>query len=404
MRFRIMCSDWTKVEHLFVGFTPDNGTNQWSMRIVEFGSVSRFGCTNPAHDSRWSGQWRSFALTSRDGSKMGAPAPWGLSDKNYYFNNLYFDVTATGAVSFWVDEIYNEDWPLAVITHILDGCYESARNLMIQDFVPRGWGWGVSANRVDGVDAFPTLQVLKEQSDLGADVFCHGHVLTGSGFPEPLASDGTTPASNFKNAFFHQRRAIFGAGVDPVGMRWHQWLQNRGRLALNADVAAVLMQFGVDAARADTVDGQFGWDPFLTPANRNMSFNSGPLIPRNGRFNRPHMGTNRNRPMGNRHDYSFFDGTNQTVRTELEYAALAGLHLTTYDHHVLDSGFGEFDDTLAAYRDRVAHIEELEAQGKIVVLKPTEVEQLTHWRRCDDWFVDWQGECVYRHDPTKIAF
>jgi hypothetical protein len=403
VRFRIKCTDWTKVEHLFIGFTPDNGTNQWSMRIVEFGGISRFGCTDPVYSSRWNNQWRSFALTSRDGNKMGNPAPWGVDEKWFEFDKLYFDVTSTAAVDIHIDEIYSEEWPVGVVTHILDGCYKSARDLMVRDFLPRGWGWGVSANRVDGTGIYPSIADLKAQSDLGADVFCHGHVLTGANIPDPLATDGSTPESAFSPVFYHQRRALLEAGVNPVGMRWHQWLQNRGRLAEGTDVAAALRKFGVDAARADTVDGEFGWNPFLTSINRNMWFNAGPLIPRNGRFNRPHMGTNRNRA-ANRDDYSFFDGTNFTVRKELEYVGLAGLHLTTYDHEILDGGYGNYDDTLTAYRDRVAHMDELERAGKIVVLKPTEVEQLTHWRTGDDWFVDWQGECVYRHDPTKIAF
>ena len=42
-------------------------------------------------------------------------------------------------------------------------------------------------------------------------------------------------------------------------------------------------------------------------------------------------------------------------------------------------------------------------RGELLVLNPTMVEYLTYWRP-DDVYVRWDGEWVYRNDPTRIAF
>ena len=54
-------------------------------------------------------------------------------------------------------------------------------------------------------------------------------------------------------------------------------------------------------------------------------------------------------------------------------------------------------------RDRIEDLAARERAGELMVLNPTTVELLTYWRP-DDVIVRWDGEWVYRHDPTQIAF
>ena len=86
----------------------------------------------------------------------------------------------------------------------------------------------------------------------------------------------------------------------------------------------------------------------------------------------------------------------------VDHVAQSGLPVHAYNHRIVESPTtGNVTPKFA--RDWVAHMDELEKQGKILVLNPTTLEQLTYWRP-GDVFVRWDGEWVYRHDPTRIAF
>ena len=96
------------------------------------------------------------------------------------------------------------------------------------------------------------------------------------------------------------------------------------------------------------------------------------------------------------------DPTRQTVRESIAYAAMTAQVVTCYDHQIIDNPTSN-DVSTQAMRDRIEDLAARERAGELMVLNPTTVELLTYWRP-DDVFVRWDGEWVYRHDPTKIAF
>lgn len=198
-----------------------------------------------------------------------------------------------------------------------------------------------------------------------------------------------------------QRRAMIGAGIDPVGMRWHQWLGNMGYGAF--DVAAHLRTHGIDASRGDTVDGEFGINPPNTTANTNSAvIGDGPWVSRRGRFNRSYLASYANVAQGAAYDAAAIDPTKPTLASETDYVCKTGQIITNYDHQILDSP-GIYDVSVGFHRARVADWEARERAGDLMILNPTMVEMLTYWRP-GDVFVRWDGEWVYRHDPTRIAF
>ena len=87
---------------------------------------------------------------------------------------------------------------------------------------------------------------------------------------------------------------------------------------------------------------------------------------------------------------------------EIDYICKTGQKLTTYDHRVLAEP-GQYDVSLEYHRGRMADWIAREKAGELLVLNPTDVERLTYWRP-GDVFMRWDGEWVYRDDPTRIAF
>lgn len=398
VHYRIMCDDWSKVTRLYLSLAQNNGsTDYWLGNIINV-SKSVFGNKDPAYADRWNNVWRTLVMQSRDFTKHGAASDWGLSAK--YLENIdgiVISAISTAAVNIWIDRIYSPDWPCAVVTPIFDGWYSTARDLVKNEFLPRGWGAGGSANTVEFGGIYPTFVDLKEMSDLGFDVFCHGHQLSGSN-AAPMA--GSVTQDTFGAILAQQRMALFSAGVNPVGMRWHQWLQNTGNGAF--DVASALRAQGIHASRGDTIDGEFGIDPWTTTAVSTTSlFGAGPWVGRRGKYNRMYTAGHSN---GANVDYfaAGTDPTRQTVRESIAYAAMTAQVVTCYDHQIIDNPTSN-DVSTQAMRDRIEDLAARERAGELMVLNPTTVELLTYWRP-DDVFVRWDGEWVYRHDPTKIAF
>ena len=194
---------------------------------------------------------------------------------------------------------------------------------------------------------------------------------------------------------------MLGAGLDPIGMRWHQWLGNLGYGAF--DVAAHLRTHGIDASRGDTVDGEFGINPANAAALVNSSlFGDGSWVSRRGRFNRAYLASYYNVAQGAAYDAAATDPTKPTLASETDYVCKTGQIITSYDHQILDSP-SSVDVSVDYHRARVADWEARERAGELLVLNPTMVEYLTYWRP-DDVYVRWDGEWVYRNDPTRIAF
>ena len=402
VHFRLRCSDWTKVDHLYISLmNGSDPTHQWQGRIVENTNVSMYGCTNPAMAAAWNGVFRNFVTQSREFYKIGSPDAWGATSRYTDVTHVYVDISSSAAVNLWIDQIYSPDWPVGFVVPILDGCYDSARGLVMQDFPPRGWGWGVSINRQNTGGIYPSTADITAQAAAGADVFPHGHVLSGTS-PTSLASGASE--ADFLAVHAQQRRSIMSAGPSVEGMRWFQWLQNAGRIT-NNDTAGTLKKLGYNAGRADTSDAEFGFDPWDTAKTIVRNFRAQAPIPKNGRWNRSHLAApsgRDNNGVVNLDDYWYYNGID-TVATEVNYTALTGQCAHVFDHQIEDPAPDIFADSLKAYRQRVEHWDSLTRDGKILVLKPSDMERITYWRP-GEVFVRWDGEWVYRDDPTRIAF
>lgn len=399
VHYRMMCDDWSKVTRLYISLAEDGGsTNYWLGNLINAGE-SNFGMHDAAYSARWNNVWRTLVLQSKLFTKQGAAPDWGKSSRYYDgIDGIVIVAISTAAVNIWIDRIYSPDWPCAVITPIFDGWYASARNAAVNDYLPRGWGCGGSANTVEFGGIYPTYSDLRTMSDYGFDVFCHGHQLSG-------ASAATMGASVSEQTFAPilsaQRRAILGAGVARQGMRWHQWLGNLGYGAF--DVAAHLRTHGVDASRADTVDGEFGVNPENTAALINSSLiGEGAWVSRRGRFNRSYLASYHNIAQGAAYDATAVNPAKPTLASETDYVCKTGQVITNYDHQILASP-SNADVSIDFHRARVSDWESREKAGELMILNPTMVELLTYWRP-DDVYVRWDGEWVYRHDPTRIAF
>lgn len=397
VHYRLMCDDWSKVTRLYLSLAQNAGTtNYWLGNIIHVGK-SPFAMMDPAYAARWNNVWRTLVLQSKDFTQQGTPAAWGRNARYYDgIDGIVISAITTDAVNIWIDRIYSPDWPCAVITPIFDGWYESGRHAAINDYLPRGWGCGGSANTVEYGGIYPSYADLKTMSDAGFDVFAHGHTLIGD---QAVGLSSSVTEAEFSAVLAAQRRALLSAGVNGLGMRWHQWLQNTGRGTF--DVARVLRSHGIDAGRAETIDGEFGIDP----QNSSYTFYltaMGSWVSKRGRFNRGLMPSYSNIAVGGNYDAVAIDPTKPTLASETDYVCKTGQIITNYDHQILNSP-PELNVSTEFHRARIADWEARERAGELMVLNPTMVERLTYWRP-DDVFVRWDGEWVYRHDPTKIAF
>jgi len=168
VHYRVMCDDWSKVTRLYLSPAQDAGTtNYWLGSILNVGK-GPFAMTNPTYAARWNNVWRTLVLQSKDFIKQGSPAAWGR-DARYYdgIDGIFISAISTAAVNVWIDRIYSPDWPCAVITPIFDGWYESGRAAALNDYLPRGWGCGGSANTVEQGTIYPSYADSKPCLTLG---------------------------------------------------------------------------------------------------------------------------------------------------------------------------------------------------------------------------------------------
>ena len=90
-------------------------------------------------------------------------------------------------------------------------------------------------------------------------------------------------------------------------------------------------------SRGDTIDGEFGIDPWTTTAvNTTSLFGAGPWVGRRGKYNRMYTAGHSN---GANVDYfaAGTDPTRQTVRESIAYAAMTAQVVTCYDHQIADN-------------------------------------------------------------------
>lgn len=401
VHIRLKCADWSQVTRLYISLCQNDGFANRRFAVVIGDPKSRHGTTNPAFSGRWNAQYRTIALPSSSFSASGAPTQWGYGGR--YFEGItgvFFTLTTTAAVTIDIDRIYSPDWPVGIVTPIFDGWYQSGREMVMREFLPRGWGAGGSQNAVEAGGIYPGYADLRQMSDLGFDVFAHGHDVDGSGNPIGMTTGVT--AARYAQVLSQQRAALAGAGVSPDGMRWHQWLQNTSSNA-GFDMAGLLKRQGIDACRRPCSDGEWGIDPYDTTYTQDILWSDDATwLPMAGRFNRIMQQAYENIPQGADYDHPGSNTTRPTLKKRMDYVALASQPLCPYNHNILDTP-GPFDVSTAFGRDWVAHMDELDKAGKIVVTNPTTLEYLTFWRP-GDVYMRWDGEWVYRHDPTRIAF
>ena len=399
VHYRVKCSDWSKVKRLYVGMTQDGGSSNYRLAVLSNLGASRFGNHDPAYAAAWNNKYRTLVMQSRDHVAVGAPASWGtgVSDKYFALDGIIVTLITTGAVDLWFERIYSVEWPIAICTPIIDGCYLSARQRFLADFTARGWGWGASANKVEDGGITPGYSDLSAAAAAGADVFAHGHYLSGGG---PTGLTGSETEAQFLPILLAQRQRLANAGVSARGLQWQQFLQNKGNIS-GGDMAGALKKLGINAARAETSDAEFGVNPYnSTYTTPQVIQGAAAFVGKRGRFNRQYTMGCLGLPTGPEpYDYV----ASQTLRTEMQYAVDQGLAITPYFHQFIDAAVVNIDNTPAFYNGWLADMDAKVNAGKLLVLRPTDLERLTYWRT-DDVFVRWDGEWVYRADPTKIAF
>jgi hypothetical protein len=400
LHMRIKCSDWSLVTRLYISLSNDGFTTQYIWIVADSGQ-SRYGCKDPAYASAWNGKYRTISIASANMTMSGAAAAWGTNARYFNFSGVRITLTSTAAVTLDIDRIYSPDWPAGVIAPIFDGSYQTARNLFMTEFVPRGWGAGFSANVMAQGSFYPEYADLVALSKAGADVFCHGHDVTGAGSVQPLTDSVTE--GQYLLRLSQQRRALLAAGVHPAGLVWHQFLQDTGRYAGNFDMAGLLRSQGIKASRFSCSDATWGVNPFnslITNAVTATDYET--WLPYKGPYNFRGVTAFENIPTGGEYANPGVDTSKPTLKKRIEYTALVGGSLVMYNHNIIDPA-GAYDVSVAFGRDLVAALAEKEAAGSLFIVNPTDLLRMTFLRR-GDLYMRSDGEWAYRDDPTKIAF
>lgn len=394
---RIRCSNWAAVTQFSVGLGGDaECTKLHRVNLVDLGT-SHYGCCNTEFASRWSGQWRTFAISSANFSAVGSPNPWGRDARYFNVASIQFRVACSAAVTFEVDRIYSPDWPAAAVSIIFDGWHDSIVDLMQREFIPRGWSAGGSRSRVDGDGYVSTAFRFRHITNAGLDVFPHNTWVKHDGTRVPM--EQTTTAAEFERGYAEARIALLRAGASAEGMKFAQFLQNKGWYA-GTDMGGILRKYGVDSCRRAISDAQWGVNPWVTATEAWSMNNMSTWVQSSGQMNWHAPAGFEGIALGAGYDAPRTDSYTMLERTE--YAALSSNALMTYHHSYMDPT-PEYSVSSAFMRAQVAHLAELDRAGKIVVVAPSVLMQMLH-RRPGDVFLRWDGEWVYRHDPTKIAF
>lgn len=406
VHLRIKCSDWTKVTRLYVNFAQDAGTTNYQLNIVD-GSQENPQGIHSGFDAVWSGQYRTIIVCAEQALKQAGASAWcdyNVPGSEYTTDGLFFSLTTTGAVNFWIDRIYSPRWPVGFLTLIGDGAYQSFRDLVVPEFNARNWRLGTSLYLGTATGIYPSEVDLLEIARHGHDVFPHlFHTDTASAF-----SSSTTKA-DVKKAFQNQERFLSAVKREnPQAMRWCQFLQNSGRIS-TSDLNRLLETMGIAACRGDVADDEYGVDPFigasqcLSTYNRSKySTSIGGWCSIRGKYNRAYAGAYWN--LGTPELRNTYSGS--PLQKGVEFCANHADGMLAYVHQVVPYDGTQPDSNNIGkdfWHDWLADLDAKVSSGKLLILSPTEVEMLTYWRH-GEVFMRWDGEWVFRHDPTKIAF
>lgn len=403
---RIKCSDWTKVTRLYINFAEGGGTTKYQLSVAD-GSGDGVQGMHSGFDARWSGLYRTLVLSAEQSILIGTPANWceyNIPNSQYVTDGLFFSITTSAAVNFWIDRIYSPKWPVGFVTVIGDGAYKSFRDIVVPQFNSRGWKLGASLFLGTGTGIYPSAADLTAIAEAGHDVFPHMfHTDTATAF------SASSTKIDVKKAYQNQMAMLADAAAfSPAGLRWCQFLQNSGRIS-TTDMATLLSTLGFNASRGDVADPEYGVDPFagsgvIVSQTQRTRLGSAPggWCSNRGRYNRYPWGAHGGLATPTLRDtYAA-----SPLQKAIEFAANHSDGITSYVHQILPYNGTQPDSNNIGtlfWADMLADLDAKVADGKLLVLSPTELERLTYWR-AGEVYMRWDGEWVYRSDPTKIAF
>ena len=428
VHFRVYCDDWSKVA--VFGLWPYFGTtaNRCGFSIVSNGSP--FGCTDPEFAAAWNGKYRTFQFSAPQRSSVtGAVPMWGVndsSDSSVAITGIRAQIQTSGACVIKINRVYSSEWPCGTFTLIGDGAYNKFRENVLPEYIKRDWRGAVSLYKTaDASPLLPSYANLNDFAKAGWDVYPHMRAVDGEN-DVPLT--GTETSDAIGKAWAALADAINDNTVAPsAGRRIAQFLQNMGRsnVAGSVFMAQELAQQGVVAARHYCADSEFGCNPYAGGSVFNVSKvfpllsdgitradgtagNTTGWIPPLGRYNHfvnelyaVNATTQGASTPALRDTYS-----GSLLEMAVTRAAKFGAALWGFTHEITDlSGVEPSSNNSGTmqWRGLLSDLDRHTRDGKLIVISPSEHYAITYGRS-DDMFVRWDGEWVYRHDPTKIAF
>lgn len=400
-------TDWSKITTLKIGITSGpSGADRWEAGLVVDGK-SMYGCTDPTYASAWNGKWRTIPRASAGYTKVGTPAPWGTEARYIKPYGVWVEITTTDSVTLDIDRLYSVDWPATPVVSIMDGWNRTAAEMVIAEFIPRGWGAGGSMSQLENNAGSLMDYEMRALTGAGYDVYPHSARVYANG--DRLGMEPTDTELDLLHSLSSLRSGITTIGGTSDMMRFNQWLQNSGTYN-GTDMAGVLRRQGVAVSRHWTSDAEWGVDPFNAVTHERPArtgYNTAvpvATLPYEGRFNVPTFVPGGNQPLGTKNylDNNRPNPPGMIFSERLDYAAMSGNALVYYHHLIVDNPPTN-SVTPEWHRDSLAHFDEHAKAGRTVMIGPGDFCRLM-WLRPGDIHLASDGEWRYRHDPTRIAF
>lgn len=399
IHFRIKVSDWTKITSLECYFCQGGGITNYRSIALVMANKTQCGATDPVYSSAWNGVWRTVVFDSAEATAGGSPAAWGDDARYFDVTGLRFVCVVTGAVNIQIARVYTAEWPVGVVVPIFDAWYKSAQHYAEKDLLPRNFGCGGSILSIGGASKNPSSADIVRLVGNGWDLYQHSHGLS-AGAIAGLSGSATT--AQVQQWFTEHIRVLRQEGILQPGSRWNQFYQNLAQYSSGTDMAGILKNLGINASRGDCPDAEFGVNPATSAYMSLGSIQRETWARRRGRFNTRPIAAYTNMANDAAYDGAPTNPSYPTLRSRVNYSALTKTPTVTYFHEILDTPSAT-DNTPTFWAGFVDHMTSLYKAGNILVLNPTELEGLTYWRQ-GEFYMRWDGEWVYRHDPTKIAF
>lgn len=397
IHFRIKVSDWSKITSLECYFCQGGGITNYRNIALVMGNKTQFGGTDPTYSAAWNGKWRTVVFDSAEATAGGSPAAWGDSARYFDVTGLRFICVASAAVNIQIARVYSPEWPVGVVVPMFDAWYQSAQYYAKKDLLAKGRGCGGSILSVGGAAKNPTAADIQTLVSLGADVYPHTHGVSGGTI---AGLSGAATAAQVSKWLINHVTALKTLGL-AGGVLHNSFYQNLAQYS-GADMAGILKKLGITSSRGDCPDAEFGVNPATTSYMSLGSVQRETWARRRGRFNSRPIPAYTNMLNTDNYDAAGQNPSFPTLMSRVAYSALAKTPTLTYFHEILSTPT-VVDNTPAFWDGFVNHLDSLQAQGSIVILSPKDLDQLTY-SRSGDVFMRWDGEWVYRHDDTQIAF